>query len=138
MAQRIQTYVVTVPPSTQQVDAVEVELPMAPGIVRAVRVIIPPGHAGLTGIALAQAHQVVIPVIGSAWIKGDNRDPRFELENYLDADTWSAFAYNTDAAYQHSFYLEFEVDELEAPIVAGRPPVVMPDIYAAAPAAPGQ
>ena len=132
MAQRIQTYAVTCQPGTTQANAVEQALPMLPGIVRAVRIIIPPGHAGLTGIALAQAHQVIIPATGNVWISGDDRDPRFELENYLDADTWSAWVYNTDAEFSHTWYLEMEVDEIVLPVTPGSRPIAVADIYAAA------
>ena len=135
MAQRIQTYSVTCPANTAQAAAIETELSMRPGIVRAVRIIIPPGHAGLTGIALAQAHQVMIPASGSVFIQGDDRDPRFELENFLDADTWSALTYNTDAEFSHTWFLEFEVDEIQAPVQVGQGPIAVSDIYAAGAAA---
>lgn len=131
MAQRIEIAKVTCPAGIAQANAIEVPIVFNVGIVRAVRVVIPPGHAGLTGIALAQAHQTVIPIKGTAWIIGDNRSPRFPLENYLDVTGWSAFVYNTDGAYQHSWNLEFELDEIAAPTVPGTAPIAVGDIYSA-------
>lgn len=133
MAQRIEIFTVTAQPNTPQSSAVEVELSFAQGIVRQIEIVIPAGHAGLTGLAIAQAHQVVIPASGATWIIGDNEPIKWPLENYLDADTWSAFAYNTDAVYPHSWYLRFLIDEIEAPSVsAPRGPIAVGDIYAAA------
>lgn len=133
MAQRIELFTVTAQPGTTQAAAQETELPFAQGVVRGVQIVIPAGHAGLTGLAIAQAHQVIIPASGTTWIIGDNESIRWPLENYLDADTWSAFSYNTDAVYPHSWYLRFLVDEIEAPTPgSGKPPIAVSDIYAAA------
>jgi hypothetical protein len=132
VAQRIESYQVTCPAGTTQANAIEVRLPMSPGIVRQVDLRIPPGHIGLTGIALAQAHQVIIPASGATWIIGNDDRISWELENFLDADTWSAFVYNTDAKYSHSWYVRMLVDEIEAPTSAGFGPIAVGDIYAAA------
>lgn len=131
MAQRVEIATVTCPVNITQANAIETPIVFRVGIVRAIRIVIPPGHAGLTGIALAQAHQIIIPSAGSQWVIGDNRDPRFPLENYLDAPNWSAFTYNLDTAYQHSWHLEIEVDEIEYNPSAGGTPIAVPDIYSA-------
>lgn len=133
MAQRVEILSVTCPVSTPQASAIETELPFNIGIVREVEIVIPPGHAGLTGLAIAQAHQIIIPATGTDWIIGDDDYIKWPLENYLDADTWSAFTYNTDAFYPHSWQIRFLVDELDANVPAGSTgPIAVGDIYAAA------
>lgn len=132
MAQRVEIFQVTAAAGTQQAAAAETILEMTPGIVRQLEIVIPPGHAGLTGIAIAQAHQIILPRKGNVWIIGDDDKITWPLENFLDADTWSAFAYNTDAVFPHSWYLRFLLDEIEAPIATGSTPIAVQDIYAAA------
>ena len=132
MAQRVEIFQVTAAAGTLQSAAAETPLEMAPGIVRELEIIIPSGHAGLTGLAIAQAHQIIIPSKGSVWIIGDGEPIRWPLDNFLDADTWSAYSYNTDPLFPHSWYLRFLVDEIEAPVTAGSTPIAVQDIYAAA------
>lgn len=131
MAQRVEIFQVTCPPNTPQASAPETLLSMLPGIVRTMQIIVPPGHNGLTGLAIAQAHQVIIPASGSTWIIGDDDKIDWPLDGYLDADTWSAFAYNLDPVYPHSWYLRMLVDELQSPVSPGASPIPVTDIYAA-------
>lgn len=116
MAQRVEIFKVTCNANTAQSAAVETVLTFDPGIVREVEIVIPDGHAGLTGIALAVAHQVTIPATGTAWIVGNDEVVRWPLDKYLNTGAWSAFAYNTDITNSHSWYLRFLIDEIAPPV----------------------
>lgn len=72
------------------------------------RVRIPPGHAGVTGIALIDSGQFIIPLssAGPAWIKGDDDDYTFPYLKELGS-TVSVAYYNTSTLYTHAWELYF-------------------------------
>lgn len=112
MADRVELFAVSCPAGTAQANAIETDLSFAPGIVVGVEIIIPSGHAGYTGLAIAQAHSIVIPASGSVWIIGDDDEIKWPLDGYLNSGSWSAFTYNTDVTNGHSWYLRFLVNEI--------------------------
>lgn len=112
MAQRVEISSVTCPANTTQANALEVNISFNPGIVREVEIVIPAGHAGVTGLALAQAHQIIIPSSGNIWIIGDDDVLRWPLDGYMNTGSWSAFVYNTDFANAHTWYFRWLIDEI--------------------------
>lgn len=112
MAQRVEISSVTCPANTAQANAIETSLAFNPGIVREVEIVIPAGHAGVTGLALANAHQIIIPASGNVWIIGDDDVLRWPLDGYINSGAWSAFTYNTDFANPHSWYFRWLIDEI--------------------------
>lgn len=121
MAQRVEIRQVTSAAGTAQSAAVETNLSFDPGIVRAIEILIPAGHAGETGIAIAQAHQIIIPYDGTDWIIGDDNLLTWPVDDYLQTGSWSAFTYNTDAFNDHTWYVRFHVDELGAAVSTAAP-----------------
>lgn len=114
-----------------QANAVEVDLSFPPGRVRRIDVHIPQGHRGNTGIALAQAHQVIIPASGSAWIIGDGDTKSFEPGSAAPSGNWQAMLYNLDRR-AHQWDLHFHIDELDAtPAVITPQPLDARRIYSA-------
>ena len=65
---------------------------------------IPPGHQGLTGIALVDSGFFVIPYVpGSpAWLVGDDDDLTYPYNKELGANVALA-TYNTDDTYDHGW-----------------------------------
>lgn len=124
MAQRVEIEVVTCAAGTLQAAPTETDLTFAPGIVREVEIVIPDGHQGETGLGLAVAHQVIIPATGNNWLVGNDEVVRWPLSNYPDTGAWSAFTYNSDPTYDHSWYLRFLIDELSGQ--ASIPPAPQP------------
>lgn len=114
MAQRVLTRQVTVPAGTPSSAPVAVDLSFSQGSVTEVHIVIPDGHAGFTGIALAQANQQVIPEDTNSWIIGNNEPVYLPLSDYLNNGNWQAVMYNTDV-YDHAFHLRFLVDDVAAP-----------------------
>lgn len=106
--------------ATTEADAIETDLSFQAGTVRQVDILIPDGHAGQTGIAIAQAHQVIIPATGPNWIIGNDDRIKWDIADYLDTGEWSAFVYN-NGDYPHSWYLRFLVDELPTVVTVPTP-----------------
>jgi hypothetical protein len=133
MPERVEIFNITCPAGTTQANATETDCSFVPGTVRVIEVVIPPGHAFTTGIAIAIAHQQVIPNSGSFWLSDDDAKLRFEVENYGNAGSWQVHTFNL-GTNPHSWQLRFHVDELTEP-PAPRPaipePLVLADIYAA-------
>lgn len=116
MAQRIESRVATCRAGVPQSGALEVDLSFEPGNVKRIDLLIPDGHAGATGIGVAQAHQVIIPATGDQWVVGNDQRTMWNVDDFLNTGDWSAFVYN-NGDYPHSWYILFSVDEIVTPSV---------------------
>lgn len=106
-----------------------------PGIPRKLTIVIPAGHAGLTGIAAGYGHQPVIPDNAGSYIQGDDDVVHLELSNYPAGPQWSVFMFNLDPE-AHSWQVRFEFDEIiGATIDTTTVPIAPDDITAAGDAA---
>lgn len=89
----------------------EETLKLTAGVIHELKLEIPPGHVGLTGISFWIAGHPVFPSTAGQWFKGDNRELRFrewyKIKTSLNKMTIKA--YNTDDTYAHTFYYEIGV-----------------------------
>lgn len=132
MAERVEIRQPSCPAHTPQASAVEVDLSFDPGEVERLHIRIPAGHRGNTGIAIAVAHQIVIPNSGAAWLTGENEQHDWPLSNYGNAGQWSAFMFNVTTR-PHLWVLQFHINEIERPSASYRQPMIsVSDIHAAA------
>lgn len=78
-------------------------------VLNSVEVRIPPGHGGLTGIAILWGGVPIVPW-GPAltYIVGDDDYFTFDVDEQIGG-TVTVQTYNTDAANDHSHYLRFNV-----------------------------
>lgn len=125
MAQRVESFKVSVPAGRRLTNPKVYDLSFLPGIVRELELVIPNGHAGLTGIRITAAHTPLIPVTVGQWISSNDEIIRWPLENYIESGNWGALAYNEDL-YPHSFYVRFLVDPPRSAATAARPPGFAP------------
>lgn len=117
MADRVEHFTVTAAAGTTKAAPAEVAINFPPGEVERFDVIIPDGHAGLTGIALALAHQPIIPRTPGTFFVGNDDEITLPMENLPNAGSWSARVYNTDV-FDHSWYLRVLVREIgHAPLI---------------------
>lgn len=133
---RVNLPAVTCPPGTLQVNAIETDLSFPPGRLVGLEIVIPPGHAGATGLAIAQAHQIVIPTQGTQWLVGDDDIIRWDYKDVLGSGQWSAFTYNLDLANSHTWFFRMLIAENSTVVSSGllvaAPPISTDDIAAAA------
>lgn len=136
MADRVEWFDVTVAAGTAKSAAVESNLSFPQGEAVQIEITIPDGHAGLTGIAIMQAHTRIIPMTDAAFIVGNDRTIVWPLHNYLNNGNWSALVYNADT-FAHTFHIAFLVNELGAEtaiLQGGISPLVVvggiPQVYA--------
>lgn len=112
MADDIRTFTVTVPVGTLESAPQETPLALPLAVVERLDILIPSGHSGETGIALAMSGTQVIPHEESNWIVGNGSEISFPLEDYPESGDWSALAFNADV-FEHSFHLRFLLDRRE-------------------------
>lgn len=115
MAQRIETRAVSCAAQITQANAIETDLTFSPGVVTEIEIVIPNGHMGATGIAIAQAHQIVVPYTGELYIIGNDDRLTWQFQDFLNSGSWSAFTYNL-GRYSHAWYLRFMINEIAPPI----------------------
>lgn len=84
---------------------------------------IPPGHQGLTGIALVDSGSFIIPYSnpGTAWLIGDDDNLEYPYNKELGATVVLA-TYNTDDTYNHAWqvrliYTPMSAVESDQPVV---------------------
>ena len=110
MAERIETFDVSIPAGTAIASPLVTALPFNQGVVQQIEIIVPPGPSGLVGFRIRHSVQTVIPRSGSGWIIADNEVIKWPLENYPVGNKWDIQAYNTDV-FVHVLYLRFLILE---------------------------
>lgn len=114
MPDRVEVFDVSCAALVAPANAVEVPFAYAPGVPRRATIIIPDGHAGLTGIALGYGHQPVLPRTAGKFISSNDEFLTFDLTNYPSGPLWSAFVCNNDTQ-SHAWEVILELDEIPAP-----------------------
>ena len=131
---RVELRQASCPANTPQSTPVEVDVSFTPGRVVGLGLVIPWGHAYLTGLAIAQAHQIVIPRTGGSWFVSDDERFTFDYHDQIWSGQWSVFLYNTDEANDHTWYLRFFIQELtptqEAQATQALTPAALQDVAA--------
>jgi hypothetical protein len=94
----------TCPANTAESAFTLTDVPVETAWVWTVNVRIPPGHAGLTGIALVDSAQFILPYggINPAWLIGDDDDLEFPYGDQVGSNVVLA-TYNTDDTYDHGW-----------------------------------
>lgn len=124
MADRIENFRITQPAGDNPGDFTSTLVSFDPGIVTAVIIHVPSGHAGLTGIQIAYNDDQIIPAPPRVYYRGNKRTLRRELsEEYPANGNWFVQVFNGDKFYAHTWDVEFEVDALD--LTGGRLPLVL-------------
>lgn len=97
--------IITVPKNTSSEAPEKFELVIQFGVIHRIEIIIPTGHAGLTGVRLLRGLHQIAPTSGSEWFLGD--DVHLSYAEFVEIDdtpfSISVEAYNEDDTYAHSF-----------------------------------
>lgn len=100
----------TIPANTPSTVPVSLAVPVGKVVADEVRLIIPSGHAFLTGIAVEYKGTRVLPWDDPpAWFVGDDDDQVFPLDLQIDS-ALTLVGYNTDI-YSHTFHLRIKVHD---------------------------
>lgn len=111
MPSRFESQVVTCLSARLPSNPIRQPLTFSGGILRRIHVLIPAGHAGLTGIALGYGGNPTVPFGNQAYYSGDSREI---ILDYLDNNpgvSWAAFMCNIDTI-SHSWEVDMEFDDV--------------------------
>lgn len=81
-----------------------------------VTVIIPDGHAGLTGVAIFWGGVQIVPYTGATWLTGNGEAIDFEYDGQVTAAGLTVAGYNLDV-FQHAFLFRWFL----SPLTGGSP-----------------
>lgn len=110
MANRIESFTVTVPAGTAVNGPLSTDLAFTDGTVEIIEIKVPSGSAGLVGFYLAHSGQQIIPYQSGNWIVSDDENIRWEVDHYPTGGKWSVVGYNSDV-FDHSLYLRFLISD---------------------------
>lgn len=116
---RVQAYVVTVPHGTVAASPYIQDVSFDPGELVGIELTFPDGLVGLVGVAIATAHQPVIPWDTNTWIIANNVTLEWSIAGQSNTGSWQAYAYNTDV-FDHNIHLRFFVQENSGPLTAAQ------------------
>lgn len=122
---RVQLAAFTVPPATSQAAPAVQDVSFPAGKVVQIEVVIPDGHAGVTGLAIMQSQSIVIPASGNVWIVSNDEKIIWDYRDVLNNGSWQLSGYNNDQTNPHTFYLRFLVAENPTPGGGVQPTVVL-------------
>lgn len=104
---------ITIPPQTPKEDYVTTSLTIEGERVERYQVLIPPGHCGLTGLAIFYGIEQLAPLPSGTWIRGDSET--IEWSEYWNIPGRKCelilHAYNEDDSYEHTFIVRVHVIE---------------------------
>lgn len=83
-----------------------------------VRVLVPDGHSGLTGLRITWGGTQIMPINAGQWIISNDEIFDWPADEEVTANGLSLTGYNTDI-YPHTFYLRFQVSDRTGSLVAG-------------------
>jgi len=87
-----------------------------------IRVRIPKGHKGFTGLQIGSLGQQIIPYTSGTWIVGDDDLLEFQIVNTMQTGAWEAIMYNT-GNFPHSWWITFGVEPIEPPATPALTPI---------------
>jgi len=118
----IYTTTLTIPANTSKAAPKEIYLELEGELLTEVHIVIPPGHAGLSGIAVFYGIKQLFPLPPGEWLYGDN-------ERILFPERWEIpfakaslriLGYNEDDTYEHSFIIRFIVARFKEELLEER------------------
>lgn len=111
MTTRLYPATVTVPANTAIAAPFSVAIPLEDGNLVSIRLVIPDGHAGLTGIRFMRAGTQVVPYSETVtWIISNDDKIEIAYGGDITLTGLTAVAYNTDI-FDHAFYVLCRVDD---------------------------
>ena len=124
MAERTEVFSVTVPGGSGINFYHPYTLSFPDGVVEAVRIDFGPGHVNLVRVVVAYSSGIVVPVSGSGYVRGVNKERRFDFPDKPTGGGWGALIANGDTI-PHTVIFTFEVNELEVALAELYPPVIL-------------
>jgi hypothetical protein len=126
MADRIEQFEITTTAGVLSTAPTVTPLTMREGQVDRIDLVIPAGHAGLTGIALFHSGNQVIPYKAGAFFRGDDQVRSWPVARYPIGAAWTVRTFNTDV-YDHTHMITLLITDVPdaGPLPLAPAPVVV-------------
>lgn len=111
MPTRQESAFVTCGPSVPITNPTIIPLGFAGGVLQVVRIVIPDGHSGLTGIALGYGGNATMPFGTDAYYSGNDREIIIAYSDNVPGVSWAAFLCNADLG-PHSWEVDMDFNEI--------------------------
>jgi hypothetical protein len=108
----------TVPAGTAIAAPVSQPVALEDANLDTVRVLVPDGHSGLTGLRITWGGTQILPINAGSWIISNDEIFDWPADEEVTASGLSLTGYNTDI-YPHTFYLRFQISSRADSPVAG-------------------
>ncbi len=112
MSRRTFTTRVTTPFNTLQASPLETSFALPQGELVSIEVVIPAGHAGLTGLAIDYSGEHIFPWGRGTFLQGDDDKIVMAVGRDLGGSPVTIRTFNTDDTFGHDHLLRFVVDDL--------------------------
>jgi hypothetical protein len=117
---------VTTPPGTTPAAPQSTPFPLEDANLETVTILIPDGHAGLTGIRVMMANQEIIPWSNSDWLVSNNEVITVTVNSQVTITGLVIETYNLDA-FSHSHWVRAAITDLNTnPGTLTASPAVIP------------
>ena len=95
---------ITAPAGTSKDNPVTKDVEVTKGLVYKINIVIPSGHAGLTGLWITRGNFQVWPVVAGTFFKGDNEHIDFDDMYLVDEPpfVFKLHMFNNDDTYDHT------------------------------------
>lgn len=108
----------TVPAGTAIAAPVTQAVQLTEGHLAKARILIPPGHSGLTGLRITWSGTQIFPYNTGTWLTSDDEILDWDFDYDVTANGLALTGYNTDI-FPHTFYVRFYIGPRAASPVAG-------------------
>jgi hypothetical protein len=108
---RTYLFTVTTPAGTPIGAPVTTPMPLEDAGLEALRIVIPAGHVGVTGIRLLRSGQQIFPWANLQYLVGNDRVVDIPFSDNITASGLVAITYNT-GTFSHNHYVEVVVKDL--------------------------
>lgn len=100
---------ITTQANTTAASPLETAISLPRGTLERITVVIPSGHAGLTGLALQYAGEHVWPWGPNTWLEGDDEVVESDIGFSLEGANLIVRTYNTDDTFDHDHLIRLVV-----------------------------
>jgi len=113
---------ITIPANTPKPAPKEFTFEIKGEMLSEVQVVIPPGHAALTGIAVLYGLEQLFPLPSGSWLSGDNERISFpeRWEIPFARAPLRILGYNEDDTFDHGFIIRFIVAKRKEELISER------------------
>lgn len=111
MSRRTFTNRVTTPANTTEASPLETSFALPQGTLVSIEVVIPAGHAGLTGIAIDYSGEHIFPWGRGTFLQGDDDVIAMTVGRDLGGSPVTIRTFNTDDTFDHDHLIRVVVDD---------------------------